>query len=174
MSRAEKPLPRFVPWLHLLSCPIPCPPSSTGTRGKGWDEGNSRIQGCLAAQKLHTRTETCPDCRGRKMRPLQCLGMGTHTWGCQRGVLRREALGGDSSPPTHPGCAMAALKGKHKNFSDGFEGLGPGCLEISSSATTEGHLPAPRPLGTQPWAEFGHIPQGEASSPGSTRLRGSH
>lgn len=72
------------------------------------------------------------------------------------GAWRRGALGEGQLITTHPGSALAALKGKHKKFSGGFEGLGPGvtpgCLGVSSSAssspcaTTAGHLAAPRAL----------------------------
>lgn len=56
-SRAEKPPPRFVPWLHLLNWPFQKTslvlPTALTARGKGWekmglntrDEGSTRIQG---------------------------------------------------------------------------------------------------------------------------------
>lgn len=129
------------------------------------DEGNTRIQGCFAAQKLHTRAETCPDFRRRKTRTLQCLGMGTQNWGCHRGVSGTGALQGGSSSPIHPGTASAALKRKHKKISDGFDGLGPGvtpgCLGVSSSAssspcaTTEDTCLLPGTLGTPALSRLG-------------------
>lgn len=59
--------------------------------------------------------------------------------GVPEGAWRGGALGEGQLITTHPGSALAALKGKHKKFSGGFEGLGPG-------ATTDRHLAAPRAL----------------------------